>query len=118
MSSLRVLLIDNDQSNLDGMIRICQSSFGSEIIIARDKASADQAIILQEFQVIVWGRSFQNDTLQTIKNAHTRFPNALQIAAAPEKADRDAQKKAGCLLDADPENLFEVLSKALANFRN
>ncbi|MEA2715514.1 MAG: hypothetical protein QOG91_542 [Candidatus Parcubacteria bacterium] len=116
MSRLRILLVDNDQASLDGLIKICQSLFGCEVIIARDRRSADQAITLQEFQVIVWGRSFQNETLQIIENARTRFPRALQIAAAPEKVDREAQKKAGCMLDANPVNLFDVLGKALASY--
>lgn len=110
-------MAEDDAETVTRSVELCRQ-MGCALTVARSVAEADKAVNEGDYQVLVWDHNLPDGiTLSLIEKAKAKFPRALMIAASPNPRYREMQVAAGCTVDSNPVELFDILRKVIFNYR-
>ncbi len=112
---MNALIVEDHEATSENLAAICREEFGCTVCQATDLVSAHTAITGQEFDLITWDFNLPDGTtLELIRLARAKFPNATMIATSSLKDKRQEEQEAGCNLSADAFDASNVLRETLA----
>jgi CheY-like chemotaxis protein len=107
----RVLIVEDHFGTVENLVATCEEC-GCEVKMAMDLASANRIVGEQNFDVFVWDYNLPDGTtLEVIKVAREKNPNATMIASSSNPDSRELQMAAGCNVSADPYSIYGILEE-------
>lgn len=107
----RALIVEDHMQTVENLATICEDA-GCRAYMAMSLAEAKSMIKEKEFHLIIWDFNLPDgNSLELIKVARKKNPEAVMIATSSDPENRALQMIAGCNLEASPYEIYQILEE-------